>query len=498
MKRFYYLFFTLCMTSFMVAQYSIDDVTINGQAFKRITGSIDANETLDNNNLWIIADTVRVESNAKLTITAGTQIFAEPLAYLEIERDEDVDADGNTIGITGFGEVDWQGTATNPIVFTSLPNAPGQGAGDTTPGQWGGIAIEGGGGGTNSGIVRYVRIEYAGAGSDGNNTFELEGVGSGTIIEYVQLFRHENRGFRLDGGDVNLRYVIATGSFGGNGNGFRFDNDFDGGWTGNGQFWVVNREQDATAAIESRDGSAPTISNVTITGSGLNDPGSTPSGDGIRVRNDGDAQFYNTVVTGVDRSVRIDNSGGISDGTSLFANSASFDNAPDQDAGTGFHGSADIFNPTNSSYDASFNNSVTPFTIVDSYVGTSTANSTPAGPLNPFFIDVNFVGAVQAGEGNDWTEGWVRNLDGTLREGNFSNDDFQTVEIKVFPNPVSDNLFINADAEINQIALYNSLGRKVYEAKGVNEINMSQFQNGLYFLQISIGNATQTHKLIKQ
>lgn len=488
MKPYYFFLLSILMTSTMFAQYNIQDVNINGQDFKKITGAIDVDETLDNTSLWLISDTLRVRQNAKLTITQGTQVFAETPITILIVND-----DGSG------GEVDWQGTSTSPIVFTSLANAPGQGAGDTTPGQWEGIRINGNGSGTNSGTIRYVRQEYAGAGNDGNNAFQFENVGSGTTVEYIQVFRNQNRAFRLNGGDVNIKYCIATGGFGDNGSGFRIDDDGTNGWTGAGQFLIVNRDQSATAAIESRDGSSPILSNITITGNGLNDPGSTPDGDGVRVRSDGDARIYNTVVTGVDRSVRIDNDSGIANGDSVFANSASFDNNPGQDSGTGFHSSADVFNPTSSIYDANFNNTVTPFTIVDSYVGTSTANSTPAGALDPFFDDVNYVGAVESGGSNAWTFGWTLALDGTLLS---VSDNSLMPEIVVYPNPVQDNLILNTNSNISGVAIYNALGKKVYENLSFDnnnkQVNMSQFERGIYLIKVISDNVPQTFKIIKK
>lgn len=464
------------------AQYTIEDVELNGQAFKRVTGNINADETLDNASLWIIADTVNVVEQTTLTITEGTQIFAESI--------------GTILYVNQLGQVDWQGTAEDPIVFNSLANAPGQGAGDDSPGQWIGVRIDGDGAGSNSGTIRYIRQMYAGFGDDGPNAFELRGVGSGTTLEYVQVYKNANRGFRVDGGDVNLRYMISTNS---GDTGFRFDNDDDGGWTGAGQFFVVNKDIVAGTSIESRDGSAPILSNITVTGIGFNLPGNDPAGDGIRVRDDGNAQLYNAVVTGADRSVRIDNADGIANGDSFFSNSACFGNLVDE--GTGFHSSTAIFNPTSGDYDPSFNNAVEPFTLVDSYVGVSTLNSTAAGALNPFFTDVNYVGAVEAGA--DWTEGWCFNLDGTLRElpSTVNVNNMEAPEIRIYPNPVEGNLFINTKANVSSVIIFNALGKKVYENlsfdRNGNHIDMAQFQSGMYIVKLMADDAVHTSTVIK-
>lgn len=374
-------------------EYSIEDVDINGQSFKRITGNININQTLDNTSLWIIKDTVSVAQQIKLTITEGTQIFAEnEIALLYVNE---------------FGEADWQGTPTNPIVFNSLANAPGQGAGDNSIGQWEGIRIDGAGLGTNSGTIRYLRIMHAGFGNDGQNAFRLESVGSGSTIEYVQVFRNANRSIRINGGDVNLKYLISTN---GDGTGIRMDD----GWSGNGQFWIINKAIEAGNALEGRDGT-PILSNITITGQGLNGAVTTPTGSGIRIRDGGNAKIYRTVVTGVDRSLRYSGGSeqGVALGNSFFRDSASFNNL--NDSSTGFHSSAGFFNPTDEDYEPMFNNTVTPFAIENSYVGTGALNMADAEALpDPFFDNADYIGAVQAG--NDWTLGWCVNLDGTLRQ----------------------------------------------------------------------------------
>ncbi|NBC57632.1 MAG: hypothetical protein GVY05_05025 [Bacteroidetes bacterium] len=373
----------------IVPQYNIEDVTINGQDFKRLTGIVNFDETLDNNSLWIISGPIEVFQQTTLTIEEGTQIFAET---------EDTRIEVNQLGL-----VDWQGTATNPIVFNSLANAPGQGSGNTERGQWSGIGITGAGGDDNSGIIRYIRLMYPGSDDD---SIQFTNAGTGTTAEYIQVYRSGDNGIRINNGTINLKYLVSTDPFDQEA-GIRWS-DF---WNGNGQFWVVNM-LDGSEAIQGRQGSG-FLSNITITGSAFNDPSANPIGTGFRIRNGGTAKIYNAVVTGVDTSVRFSNGSeqGVANGDSFFSNSASFNNVADD--GTGFHSTTDFFNPTDNDYVPSFNNSVTPFTIVDSYVGTDSSNSTSSGVLNPFFDDVNFVGAVEAG--NDWTLGWCVNIDGTPR-----------------------------------------------------------------------------------
>ncbi|WP_299365248.1 hypothetical protein [Winogradskyella sp.] len=373
----------------IVPQYTIEDVTLNGQAFKRITGIINFDETLDSSSLWIISGQVEVFQQTTLTILEGTQIYAET---------EDTRLEVNQLGL-----VDWQGTATNPIVFNALANAPGQGAGNTDRGQWSGIGIEGAGGNDNSGIVRYVRLMYPGSNDD---SIQFTNAGDQTVAEYIQVYRPGDNGIRVNDGTINLKYMVSTDPFA-NEAGIRWSEN----WDGSGQFWVVNMLE-GSEAIQGRQGSG-FLSNITITGSAFNNSSANPTGRGFRIRNGGTAKIYNAVITGVDTSIRFSNGSeqGVVNGESFFANSASFNNEANN--GTGFHSTTDFFNPTDNDYIPTFNNSVTPFTIVDSYVGTDTTNSTSAGALDPFFDDVNYVGAVEVG--NDWTLGWCVNIDGTPR-----------------------------------------------------------------------------------
>lgn len=479
MKHFYFLILAVFTTNMAVAQYTITDVSLNGQSFKKITGTINADQTLNDSFLWIIADSLKVSPVGNLTITAGTKIFAETPATI--------------LYVSPLGEVDWQGTSTNPIIFNSLANAPGQGVGNTTPGQWTGIRIDGDGAVSNSGTIRYVRQMYAGFG-DSTNSFQLDNIGSGLTVEYVQVFKNANRGFRINSGAVNLKYLISTNS---SDIGFRLDE----GWSGFGQFWVVNKNINAGNSIEARGGD-PTLSNITITGVGLNNSGATPAGGGIRVRSGGNAKIYNTVVTGVDTSLRFSDGSdaGVTSGDSFFRNSAAFAN--NINSGTGFHSSAATFNPTNGSYNATFNNSVLPFAIVDSYVGTSTLNSIPAGPLNPFFTDVNYVGAVQSGVDNDWTAGWCLNLDGTLREAPLSVNESNKTAFAVYPNPVKDYLKITSSDAITSVFMFDSTGKLMYKNLSFdlknNQIDMSQYQSGIYFVKVTTGNISETLKVLKQ
>jgi hypothetical protein len=197
-----------------------------------ITGNITQTVTLTADREWILKGYVYVVDGAKLVIQPGTIIKSDLVekGALCIERG---------------GKIIAEGTQTKPIVFTS-----GQPIGQRLPGDWGGIVIlgkaktnrvseptiEGGigrpfGGSDdydNSGILKYVRIEYAGIAAMPNseiNALTLGGVGSGTIIENIQTIYANDDAFEFFGGTVNAKnlYAYATADD---------DFDFDFGYTG--------------------------------------------------------------------------------------------------------------------------------------------------------------------------------------------------------------------------------------------------------------------------
>jgi hypothetical protein len=209
-----------------------DDAPINIPSSTTLTGTINTTTTLTADKVWTLKGYVYVTDGAKLIIQPGTTIISDisEKGALCIERGAQIIAEG---------------TATKPIVFTS-----GRPAGERTPGDWGGIVILGraktnrtseptieGGigrpyGGTNdldnSGVLKYVRIEYAGIAAMPNseiNALTLGGVGSGTIIDNVQTIYANDDAFEFFGGTVNARnlYAFATADD---------DFDFDFGYTG--------------------------------------------------------------------------------------------------------------------------------------------------------------------------------------------------------------------------------------------------------------------------
>lgn len=71
--------------------------------------------------------------------------------------------------------------------------------------------------------------------------------------------------------------------------------------------------------------------------------------------------------------------------------------------------------------------------------------------------------------------------------------------IKVYPNPTSQLLYIDIpNGESMRIELTNSLGQKLWSGSNVNQIDLSTFQSGLYFLELSSQTTKQRVKVIKR
>ena len=259
-----------------------------------VSGNIDINGTTTwtNNNIYILSGFVKVTANDTLVIQPGTIIKGDLVTKgsLIIER-------------SGFLRA--EGTAEQPIVMTSQ-KAPGQ----RSYGDWGGLIIcgraavnspanagngtaageaivEGGvgsiyGGGTmpndndNSGIIRYLRIEFGGIPFQPNseiNGLTMCGVGRGTTIDHVQVSYCGDDAFEWFGGTVNVKNIIAFRNWDDD-----FDTDF--GYRGNVQFALSLRDpqiadQSGSNGFESDNDASgstaipntqPHFSNVTIAG----------------------------------------------------------------------------------------------------------------------------------------------------------------------------------------------------------------------------------------
>jgi hypothetical protein len=170
---------------------------------------------------YLVRGQLRVKSQGSLTIAPGVVVFQEFATV-------------GTIVVERGGKLNAIGNACEPIIITS-DQAPGTQA----RGQCGGIVINGYGrtnvvnscagdsasseggavgffGGNNdndgSGVLRYVRVEYAGREITTNselNAFTFNAVGENTRVDYCQAFRGADDGFEWFGGKARATHLIA-------------------------------------------------------------------------------------------------------------------------------------------------------------------------------------------------------------------------------------------------------------------------------------------------
>lgn len=171
-----------------------------------LQGAVTGDVTLDASVNYTLNSSYIVQSGGKLTIPAGTKITAR---------------DGGTgvyIAVLQGGEIDIQGTASEPVVIASA-NAQG--------GDWGGLTICGnatttagvdavaevGGfvyGGNqdddNSGSIKYLVLKGTGAQINSEsqyNGLSLYAVGSATTIENISVINGSDDGVEFFGGTVS-------------------------------------------------------------------------------------------------------------------------------------------------------------------------------------------------------------------------------------------------------------------------------------------------------
>lgn len=305
-----------------VLNSSLTSTTVNSNSAKEnvssattVTGSQTSEKIiLGNDVIWELDGAVIVGGDKTdsivLEIAPGTKIIGASDSYLVISRDSSIQANG---------------TAEDPIVFTSKESALGQ---EGEAGQWGGLVLLGNapvnscpdldncdaafevgshnyGGNDNddsSGSLQFVRVEFGGFKI--NDTQEMNGisfggVGSGTVVNNIQVHLNNDDGLEFWGGSVSISNIVLTENF---------DDSLDwtNGWTGSAQHVYIRQadngsnrgiEADSNSDATATPQSKPTIANVTIeVANGTNSGGD--DAEGVLFRKGTGASVYNMLVKG--------------------------------------------------------------------------------------------------------------------------------------------------------------------------------------------------------
>jgi hypothetical protein len=379
-----------------------------------------------------------------LTIDAGTTlVFINPSDYVRINRGSQIIAEG---------------TPAAPITMTSFADAVSDTAGDAAVSLWGGLQINGNGitnnctdaertngtcavqtegsesyyGGNNnaesSGVMRYVVVKHSGfevTEGDELNGITFYAVGSGTIVEYIQVHATKDDGLEFFGGAVNVKYPVLSL--------VQDDSlDWSDGYVGNIQFPLIiagesNRCIEGDNVSDSRvsdPGSAsiaewlvtplsnPVIANMTCITSANDDNNAGNDSEGILLRHGTTGKIFNSVVTSPsmvagNECLELDTNStrqNAQDGTLAIQGSVIACTEPTKD-------SLNDGTTVEAWFLAQAGNTILAHTdltdVADVLDGIYTTYvSTPeALPADAFFETVDYAGAVSASD--DWTNGWV-------------------------------------------------------------------------------------------
>lgn len=418
------------------ANTTLIDGTFAGKPVCSLTGRITTDTHLTSNNSYFLDGAVFFGENVatanddkmSLTIDAGTTIFAP----------EGV----NTLIIDKSAKIFANGTPTNPIILTSEQDVEGVDALDLR-GTWGGLVINGSatlntqsgtdegegstgtyGGADNpvddddSGAVTYVQIKYAGwpiTEENELNSIALQGVGSGTILDYIQVHNGADDAIEFYGGTVSAKHLVLTGT----------DDDaldWTTGFRGKLQHILIEQTSSGDNCIEADNlgsnptatpRSIPTISNLTC----ITSPDQKGNGHAFELKAGTGMHLYNSVIGGVlptpvdEGCIRISGDDTFSqsgasaatlNGTLIMENSLITSACAADLQGSGTFTATEWYN-------AQANSSAGTVDLggATGWINGSAINAvTPNIPSDSFFDQVDYIGAIKDAA-SDWTAGWT-------------------------------------------------------------------------------------------
>ncbi|NQV62163.1 MAG: hypothetical protein HQ499_00610 [Cryomorphaceae bacterium] len=222
------------------AALSAADALANPTVVRVGTGGvtyISSNTTWTNDKVWLMDGKIVVEDGATLTVEAGTIVKAAA----------GTGANATVLIVAKGAKIEAIGTAEKPIIFTDANDQIVYANGTTSPnrsvtdkGLWGSVIILGNGivgaasgeaniegvvsgyeftkyGGSNnaenSGTLKYVSIRHTGTAVSPGNELQgltMGGVGSGTVIENIELIGSEDDGIEIFGGAVNVTNIVIA------------------------------------------------------------------------------------------------------------------------------------------------------------------------------------------------------------------------------------------------------------------------------------------------
>jgi hypothetical protein len=507
MKKLYVLMFYFFASMLTFAQVNI-------------TSNITSNTTWTSNNVYTLDGLIFIDSSYTLTIEPGTVIKGKLQANITT-------GDGaSALIVRRGGKIIADGTAQNPIIFTSelddVNNPNDLTASDRE--LWGGLLLLGrattnqpttenqiegipntenarfGGNDDddNSGILRYVSVRHGGFSISGVVGDEINGVtfgavGRGTTVEHVEVFANFDDGYEFFGGTVEAKYLVAA---------FCGDDafDWDMGFRGKGQFWFAVQSTDEAGRGGELDGgddcetcqpyAIPLLSNVTWIGAGASSVG--VGGDGndraLYFRDNSGGKIWNSIVTDFVASTSVvtvedlasgeDSRSRLEAGQLVLANNIWWGFANGNTIGSIatqafvqthlLANSNQITNPLLNGISRTANGGLDPRPGVGSPAATGFV-----APPDAFFSNVSYLGAFNPADGI-WTQGWT--AVSALGYTPYSTVDVEEETISSlpsnfslgqnYPNPFNPSTRIQysiTEPTNVKLSVYNLLGQEVVE-----------------------------------
>ncbi|MBK6929316.1 MAG: T9SS type A sorting domain-containing protein [Saprospirales bacterium] len=541
----------------------LKDLTSGGQLVFINDASIKAcdNVTWTKDKTYVVDGLTFVDSCAALTIEAGTVVKFTPRADV---------GNPSALVVAKGAKIFANGTAAEPIIFTAEAdnvNDPLD-LGPKDNALWGGIVFLGNGitqkngvspvqvegipttepraryGGNNnadnSGVLRYVSIRHGGrqiASGNELNGLTLGAVGSGTTLEYVEVYANSDDGIEFFGGAPNLKYAVVA---------FAEDDsyDWDEVYSGKGQFWFSIQRDDVADAGGELDGttpddgtpySNPTVYNWTHIGSGPGAAASNPVGWNLRAGTAG--TLANCIVTDMkNKGLEVqDKAAGVNDAyaklasgelnilNNIFYRIGSF-NTLDASGIIRVSGTAEdptaaalvshlttnqttLFSPYLRSISRSQNDQLDPRPCT---IGAAYTTALAIAPADPFFTMVNYKGAFSS----EWNDLWIRGWSALDRNDHLANApvencpttgageaDLQQV-FSIYPNPAK-GLFI-VESKFGEPVSFEifdlsgrTVARRVVLQTGTQQVYINELSTGMYLIQFRTeAGQTATKKLL--
>lgn len=288
-------------------------------------GSGTGTTTWTSDNTYVLDGFVFVNDGDVLTIEPGTVVKGRSGSG----------ADASALVVARGGQIQANGTAQAPIVFTFEEDALDGSTPYDVRGQWGGVILLGNAqlnsspgetqiegipdteprgryGGNDdmdgSGTMTYVSIRHGGTDIGAGNEINgltLGGVGSGTMLHHIEVISNADDGVEFFGGTASIKHVLTA---------FCGDDsfDYDEGWRGYGQFWCTIQDEgegdrggEHDGGTDPEDGAPyahPVIHNATYVGRGAE-----AGRRALTMRDNAGGEYHNSIFYNWGKGVDIEN-----------------------------------------------------------------------------------------------------------------------------------------------------------------------------------------------